>query len=86
MADTNPFLLRRAPQHDRQSAHWQENESAAILGGTLILGERSRVFDHSSDYHLYHPVHIHSRQTTYVAVIDHMEVQPISDPRRGNLV
>ena len=86
MADTNLFLLHRAPHHDRQSARWQENESAAILGGTLVLGEWPRVFDHSSDYHLYHSVHIRARQTTHVTVIDHTEVQPISDPHRGNLV
>ena len=86
MADANSFLLPRAPQHDQQYAHWQENESAAILGGPLILGERSRVFDHSSDYYLHHRAHIRSRQTTPVDVSDYTGVQPVSGPLRGKLV
>ena len=86
MADANPFLLRRAPQQDQQSAHWQENESAAILGSILTLDKWPSVFDYSSDHHLYHRVHIRSRQTTHVNVIGHTEVQPISGPLRGNLV
>ena len=86
MADANSFLLRRAPQHDQQYAHWQENEAAAVLGGTSFSDEWPRMFDYSSDRYPHHRTHIHSRQTTHVNVSSYTGVHPVSDPLRGKLV
>ena len=81
MADANPFLPRRASQHDQQSAHWQENESAAILGGTPFLDERPRVLNYNPEHHLYHHrPHIRSHQTTHVNVTSYTEVQQKVQP------
>ena len=86
MADSSPFLLRRAFQQDQQSSYWKEDESAAVLGGALILDEWPRVFDHSSDRPLYRRVHIRPRQTAHVNVISSTDVQPTSDPLRHGVI
>ena len=86
MTDAGSFLHRRVPQQDQQSSRWQEGESVAALGGTLILDEWPRALGYSSDHNLYTRVHIRPRHTNHLKVIGYTDVQSISDPLRENIV